>query len=86
MTIRWSTVQGAYSADLQDHWTRAQALGLNCPLDVFEQLFFDHHVDDDYAAVVRFIEWVDVVWAERQVVRRRAATRRRPAALSACGR
>lgn len=41
MTIRWSTVQGAYSAGLQDHWTRAQALGLNCPLDVFEQLFFN---------------------------------------------
>jgi hypothetical protein len=84
MTIRWSTVQGAYSADLQDHWTRAQALGLNRPLDVFEQLFFDHHVDDDYAAVVRFIEWADVVWAERQLSG--VAPRRRPAALSACGR
>jgi hypothetical protein len=67
MAIRWSTVQGVYSAELQDHWTRSYALGLDCPLDVFEQLFFDHHGDDDYAAVVRFIEWADVQWGERQL-------------------
>ena len=40
MTTRWSDVQRVYSADLQDHWTRSQALGLDYPLDVFEQLFF----------------------------------------------
>jgi hypothetical protein len=60
MTIRWSAVQGVYTADVQEHWTRSQALGLKCPLDVF-----DHHSDDDFAAVVRFIEWAAVEWEER---------------------
>jgi hypothetical protein len=57
MTIRWSTVQGVYTADVQEHWTRSRSLGLDCPLDVFEQLFFDHHGDDDFAGVVRFVDW-----------------------------
>ena len=65
MTIRWSDVQGVYSTDLQDHWTRSQSLGLDCPLDVFEQLFFDHHGDDEFAGVVRFIDWAAVEWQER---------------------
>ena len=67
MTIRWSDVQGVYSADLQEHGTRAQAFGLQCPTDVFEQLFFDHHGDDDFAALVRFIDWAAVAWEERQL-------------------
>ena len=45
MTIRWSNEQGVHSADLQDHWTRSQILGLDCPLDIFEQVFSDHHGD-----------------------------------------
>jgi hypothetical protein len=65
MTIRWSDVQGVYSAELQDYWTRAQALGLECPLDVFEQLFFDHHGDDAFASVVRFVDWTVVEWEGR---------------------
>jgi hypothetical protein len=65
MTIRWSAVQGVHSADVQVHWTRSQALGLDCPLNVFEQLFFDHHGDDDFAVVMRFVEWASVEWEER---------------------
>jgi hypothetical protein len=56
MTIRWSDVQGVYSADLQEHSSRSQTRGLPCPIDVFEQLFFDHHGDDDFADLVRFID------------------------------
>jgi hypothetical protein len=67
MPIRWSDVQGVYTADVQEHWTRSQALGLQCPLDLFEQIFFDHHGDDDFAGVVRFIEWANVAWEERQL-------------------
>jgi hypothetical protein len=67
MTIRWSIVQGVYSADVHEHWTRSQALGLDYPLDVFEQLFFDHHGDDDFASLVRFVDWAAVEWEERQL-------------------
>lgn len=65
MTIRWSDVQGVYSADAQDHRTRAQALGVNSPPDVFEQLFFDHRGDDDFAGAMRFVDWAAVEWEER---------------------
>lgn len=65
MAIRWSAVHGVHLADVQEHWTRSQALGLDCPLDVFEQLFFDHHGDGDFAPVVRFVDWAAVEWEER---------------------
>jgi hypothetical protein len=67
MTIRWSTVQDVYSANVQEHWTRAQALGLDFPLDVFEQLCFDHHGDDAFGGVVRFVDWGLVKWEERRL-------------------
>jgi hypothetical protein len=67
MTIRWPDVQGVYSADLQENWTRSQSLGLEYPLDVFEQLFFDHHGDDNFAGVVKFIDWALVELEERQL-------------------
>jgi hypothetical protein len=65
MTIRWTDVQGVYSANFQEHWTRSQTLGLDCPLDVFEQLFFDHYGDDDFASILRFVDWAVVEWEER---------------------
>jgi hypothetical protein len=67
MTICWSNVQDVYSADVQAHWTGARALGLDCPSDVFEQLFFDFHDDDDYATMIRFIDWALVAWEERRL-------------------
>ena len=67
MTIRWSDVQGVYSADLQDHWARSQALGLNCPADVFEQLFHDQHDNVDRATVLRFVDWSAVAWEEGEL-------------------
>ncbi len=67
MTIRWSDVQDVYSADLQEHWARVQGLGLQCPTDVFEQLFFDRHGDDEFASLLRFVDWATVTWEERQL-------------------
>jgi hypothetical protein len=67
MTIRWSDVQGVYSADLPDHWTRAQALGFSSPPDVFEQLFHDQHDNADLATVLRFVDWSAVTWEEGEL-------------------
>jgi hypothetical protein len=64
MTITWTAIQKVYAASATDHFDRAQALGLECPADVFEQLFHDHHGDEDFAAVVRFIDWANVGWEE----------------------
>jgi hypothetical protein len=35
-----------------------------CPLDVFEQLFHEHHGDEYFAGVVRFIDWANVEWED----------------------
>lgn len=64
MTIRWTAIQGQHAANATDHFGRTQALGLECPLDVFEQLFHEHHGDEDFAQVVRFIDWANVGWEE----------------------
>jgi len=64
MKISWTAVQDQYVLEAADHFARAQALGLECPFDVFEQLFRECHGDEDFAQVVRFIDWANVEWEE----------------------
>jgi len=37
MTINWAAIQSTYAETATDHLSRAQALGLGCPLDLLEQ-------------------------------------------------
>ena len=62
--LGWTTVQSLHVPDLATHWQSGSDAGLECPLDVFEQLFFDHHGDTDFAAVVRFVDWQALQWEE----------------------
>jgi hypothetical protein len=62
--LTWPIIQQLHAADLATYWQRVSDAGLECPLDVFEQLFFDHHDDADFAAVVRLIDWQTVRWEE----------------------
>jgi len=62
MRLTWSAIQETYSPDVSAHVTRAQALGLNCPQDVFEQLFHDQHDNDLLAGIVRLVDWGVVAW------------------------
>jgi hypothetical protein len=39
-------------------------LGLACPFDAFEQLFFDHHDDVDMAMLLRHVDFTRVAWEE----------------------
>ena len=64
MSLSWSAVQGTYQTDVAAHAARAAALGLDCPQDVFEQLFHDHHDDDEMAQLLRFVDWTQVRWEE----------------------
>jgi hypothetical protein len=64
MTITWASIQNQFADSAADHLSRAQPLGLECPLDVFEQLFHEHHGDEDFASIVRFIDWANVGWEE----------------------
>jgi hypothetical protein len=67
MIIRWSDVQRVYSAELQADLARAQALGLNCPADILEQLFHEQHENGDLASILRFVDWGAVIWEEGEL-------------------
>jgi hypothetical protein len=64
MRLTWTTVQESFAPEVSEHLTRARALGLDCPPDVFEQLFHDQHDNADLATVLRFVDWAAVRWEE----------------------
>jgi hypothetical protein len=64
MSLTWSTLQSLYEPEPTTHAARAQTLGLDCPADVFEQLFHDRHNDPELGAVLRFVDWSQVTWEE----------------------
>ena len=58
MPISWSAIQALHEPDLERHWVRCRdELGLDCPLDVFEELFFEHHGDAEFGALYRAVDW-----------------------------
>jgi hypothetical protein len=57
----WSRIQRLYDTDPAVHWQRCESEGLECPLEVFVQLFEDAH-NADFAIVVRAIDWGRVRW------------------------
>jgi len=67
MPLTWTAVQEVYAPEPQEHLARAQALGLSCPLDVFEQLFTDHHGEPEFARIVAFVDWSGVAWEEMRL-------------------
>jgi hypothetical protein len=52
----WGRVQRLYDADPTVHWQRCEAEGLQCPLEVFTQLFHVETNDLDFAAIVRAMD------------------------------
>jgi hypothetical protein len=58
----WGRVQRLYDADPTVHWQRCEAEGLQCPLEVFTQLFHVDATDADFAAIVRTIDWGRIHW------------------------
>jgi hypothetical protein len=67
MRLTWTTVQESYASDLSEHLARAQALGLSCPADIFEQLFQEQHDNADLATILRFVDWGSVIWDEGEL-------------------
>jgi len=64
LRLNWSAIERAYDADPVRHGQAAQALGLDCPADVFEQLFHDHQGDGAFAADLKAVDWSRVVWTQ----------------------
>lgn len=62
--LTWTAIQSAYADEPIEHQRLAHSLGLDCPDDVFEQFFRDHHSDGQPADVLRFVDWSAVTWEE----------------------
>ena len=58
----WGRVQRLYDADSAVHWQRCEAEGLQCPSEVFAQLFHVDAADAGLAAIVRAVDWGRIHW------------------------
>jgi hypothetical protein len=58
----WARIQRLYDADSVVHWQRCEAEGLQCPQEVFTQLFHERANDEVFSVVVRSIDWGRVSW------------------------
>jgi hypothetical protein len=65
MALTWPDLQNKFHGNAQAHWNLCESFGLACPFDVFEQLFFDHHGDEDFASLLGEVDFSRVVWRER---------------------
>jgi hypothetical protein len=58
----WARIQRLYDADPVVHWQRCEAEGLQCPQEVFIQLFHEEANNEDFAVIVRAVDWGRVTW------------------------
>jgi hypothetical protein len=58
----WARIQRLYDADAAVHWQHCEAEGLQCPQEVFAQLFHEKANDEEFAVIVRSIDWGRVKW------------------------
>jgi hypothetical protein len=63
----WSRIQRLYEPDAAAHWQRCESEGLQCPQEVFTQLFHEKANDEDFAVIVRSIDWGHVRWELEEV-------------------
>jgi hypothetical protein len=53
----WARIQRLHDAESIVHWQRCEAEGLQCPQEVFAQLFHDKANDEGFAVIARSIDW-----------------------------
>src|SRR5271166_1172213 len=58
----WARIQRPHDPDPAVHWQRCAAQGLECPLEVFAQLFSEEANNPDFEAIVHGIDWGRVAW------------------------
>lgn len=68
MPLSWTAIQALHEPDLDRHWLRCRdELGLDCPVEVFEELFFEHHGDEEFGTLYRAVDWAAVAWTETEL-------------------
>jgi hypothetical protein len=55
-------IQRLFDADAVVHWQRCESEGLQCPQEVFTQLSSEEANNEDFAVIVRSIDWGRVSW------------------------
>jgi hypothetical protein len=62
--VQWQWIQALYDPDAVRHHAAASAgeEGLVIPLEVFEQVFHDHHDDAEFGTRVRDVDWTPITW------------------------
>jgi hypothetical protein len=63
----WSRIQRLYDLDAATHWQRCESEGLQCPQEVFAQLFHEQANSEDFAVIVRSIDWGRVRWELQEI-------------------
>ena len=63
--LTWRDIEALRVDDPVRHWEGAQGLGLDCPLDVFEQLFHERGVG--VASAAADVDWLRVRWTEERM-------------------
>jgi hypothetical protein len=63
----WSRIQRLYEPDATAHWQRCESEGLQCPQEVFSQLFHEQANNEGFAVIVRSIDWGRVRWELQEV-------------------
>jgi hypothetical protein len=58
----WARIQRLYDSDPVVHWHRCESEGLSCPQEVFMQLFHEEANNEDFAVIVRSVDWGRVMW------------------------
>lgn len=62
--LAYTSIAALWDADRAEHRARAAQVGLDCPDDVFEQLFHARRLDPTLMVVVGAIDGRDVRWVE----------------------
>jgi hypothetical protein len=63
----WSRIQRLYEPDATLHWQRCESEGLQCPQEVFVQLFHEQSNNEDFAVIVRSVDWGRVRWELQEI-------------------
>jgi hypothetical protein len=63
----WARIQRLYDADPVVHWQRCEAEGLQCPAEVFSQLFREEDSNESFSVTLRTIDWGSVAWEQRDL-------------------
>jgi len=60
--LTWAHIQRLYDSDAAVHLRHCEADGLECPQEVFAQLFHAEANNADFAGLVRAVDWGRVRW------------------------